>query len=64
MPVAIKKVPCCSKRSVKLKKANYAKAKKAADAAAHGGRKPKTRKAHAKKAPNKPAKACTVCGKA
>jgi len=57
-------VKCCSKASAKLKKANYAKAKKAADAKSAA---PKPRKigvaAKPKKAANKKAKGCAVCGK-
>lgn len=61
---SVKKAPCCSKRSIKLKKVNFAKAKKAADEAvrAHEGKKAVAKKANGKKAPNKPAKGCKMCG--
>lgn len=67
MPVGAKKLPCCSARSTKLRKASFAKAKKHAEEVAN--RIPKhdhmtAKKAKAKKAPNKPAKPCKACGKA
>lgn len=58
-------VKCCSKRSVKLRKASYAKAIKAANA--RDGRfssKASKKKATSKVAPPKKAKSCRACGKA
>ena len=58
------KPKCCSGRRTKLKKANFDRAKAAADAAARsGGRSATAKKAPAKKATAKRAKPCTVCGK-
>ena len=61
MPARMK---CCSKASAKLKKANYNKAKKAADAKSKA---PPARKtggsAKPKKAANKKAKGCAICAK-
>lgn len=56
------KLACCSKRSTALKKANYTKAKKAADAASKGPH-PPPKKAAAKKATAKKAKPCRACSK-
>lgn len=61
------KLACCSARSTALKKANYAKAKAAADkkVGQHTHMKPaKAKKAPAKKAPAKKAKPCKACSKA
>ena len=64
MVVKAPRVKCCSKRAVKLKKASYAKAKKAADEGSKGAvKKAPARKAAPKKAAAKKAKPCTVCGK-
>lgn len=61
------KPKCCSKASTKLKKANFAKATKAANAPlgpdGRFGRKVSKKKASAKKAPGKKAKPCSMCGK-
>ena len=56
---------CCSKRATKLKQANYAKAKKAADMASQGGavKKASARKASAKKAAPRKARPCKICAK-
>ena len=65
MPVKAKKLACCSARSTALKKANYAKATKAAREAVgkHVHMNP-PKKAQAKKHPaSKKAKPCKVCGK-
>lgn len=61
MPATAKKVPCCSARSTKLKQANYAKAKKAADAKVGTHTHMNAKKATAKKAPGKKAKPCRAC---
>lgn len=67
MPIKPAGMKCCSARSVKLKKANFDKAKKAAQArsdraaGAHTHMNPK--KAHAKKATAKKAKPCKACSK-
>lgn len=61
------KPKCCSKRSAKLKKANFDKATKAANAPlgpeGRFAKKAPHKKASAKKAPSKKAKPCSVCGK-
>lgn len=61
------KPKCCSARSVKLQKANFAKASKAANGpTAPDGRfaaKVSKKKASGKKAPAKKSKGCSVCGK-
>jgi len=61
MVVAAPQMKCCSGRAAKLKKANFAKAKAAADA--NIGKKAPNRKAANKKAANKKAPGCTLCGK-
>ena len=64
MPVKAKKLACCSARSTKLKAANYAKAKKAAQDAQGQHTHMKAKKAPAKKHPAaKKAKPCKACGK-
>jgi hypothetical protein len=65
MPVKAKKLGCCSARSTKLKKANFDKAKKAAEAAigakAGAHTHMQVKKAKAKKATAKKAKPCKAC---
>lgn len=66
MVITAKKLPCCTKARVAMKKAAFDKAKKAADEAKKGGGRHihmKAKKATAKKATSKPAKPCQVCGK-
>lgn len=58
---------CCSKARMKAKKAAYTKAMKAVntDLGPEGrfSSKAPHKKAHSKKAPNKPAKPCKACAK-